>query len=176
MRLPKGIDFSKSLVGVKHSVTRKPQHQIKGGQTMEKRLFFILTVLAVGLGMVMANAGNTLAGEAEIVKIWAKDGAMHAEPANLNVKKNTVVVWMNGLVGKEIKIVFKEGKTCMDVTVNPDMKEPNFFMDAKGCYVTSFVPYTNTTSLQFPEAGNFDYVILTSDGTMSAKGKIFVKP
>jgi hypothetical protein len=143
---------------------------------MEKKMFFVLTVLAVGLGIVLSNAGIPLAGEAEIIKVWDRKGAMHVEPADLNVEKNTIVVWMNGIVGKELQVVFKDGKTCRDVTVNPDLKHPNFFMDAKGCYVTSFVPYTNTTSLQFPEAGDFDYIVLTNDGTLTAKGKILVKP
>ncbi len=143
---------------------------------MKKGLFMIITVLAVGLGMLLTNAGNAFAGEAEIVKIWAKHGAMKADPAVLTVKKNTIVVWMSGVEDKEIQIVFEDGKTCRDVTANPDLKRPNFFMDAKDCYVTSFVSYANTSTLQFPEAGNFDYKALTIDGTMTAKGKIIVRP
>jgi len=147
---------------------------------MRKRLFLIVTVLAVGLGMLLANAGNTCAGDAEIVKIWASSEGgskgIRADPPVLTVKKNAIVVWMNGVQDKEVQIVFEEGKTCRDVTANPNLKHPGFFMDSKSCYVTSFLPYSSTSTLQFPKAGDFDYSVLTSDNTMSAKGKIVVKP
>lgn len=147
---------------------------------MRKRLFLAVTVLALGLGMLLASAGNTCAGEAEIVKVWATSEGdskgIHADPPVLKVRKNTIVVWMNGVVGKEIQISFEEGKTCRDVTINPNLKRPGFFMDSKGCYNTSFLPYASTSTLQFPETGDFDYSVLTSDGTMSGKGQIVVLP
>ncbi len=147
---------------------------------MKKKIFFIATCLAVGFGLLLANAGNTFATDAEIVRIWAAtEGAskgLHADPPVLTVKKDTIVVWMNGVEEKEVQVVFEEGKTCRDVTVNPNEKHPGFFMDSKNCYVTSFLPYTNTSTLQFPEAGEFNYMVLTSDGTMTAKGKVVVEP
>ncbi len=146
---------------------------------MRKRLFLFVAVLAVSLGMLLTNAVNIFAGEAAIVKIWAKtEGAtkgIRVDPLALTVEKNTIVVWMNGIQDKEVQIVFEEGKTCRDVTANPNLKEPGFFMDSRGCYVTSFLPYASTSTLQFPEVGSFDYMVMTSDGTMSGKGKILVK-
>jgi hypothetical protein len=152
---------------------------IKGGFMMKKKLLLIFTILAVALGMLLANAGNNYAGDAEIVKIWATEEGdkkgMHADPATLKIKKNTIVVWMNGVQGKEVQVVFEDGKTCRDVTANPNLKTPGFFMDSRNCYVTSFLPYASTSTLQFPEAGGFDYSVMTSDGTMSSKGKIIVE-
>ena len=146
---------------------------------MGKRLFLIVTFFAVVLGMLLVNAIDSFAGEAAIVKIWAKtEGAsekLHVDPLSLTVEKNTIVVWMNGIQDKEIQIVFEEGKTCRDVTANPNLKKPGFFMDSRGCYHTTYLPYTSTSTLQFPEVGSFDYTVITSDGTMSGKGKVLVK-
>lgn len=147
---------------------------------MKKILFLVFVFFAVAVGMMVANAGDTLAGEAEIVKIWAASEGdqkgIHADPAVLNVKKNTIVVWMNGVANKEVQVVFEDGKTCRDVTANPNIKQPGFFMDSKSCYVTSFLPYASTSTLQFPEAGDFEYKVMSIDGTLSAKGKIVVTP
>ena len=142
---------------------------------MRKKLFLITTIVSVGLVMLLASAGNIFAQEAAIVKIWAKDQTINIDPPLLKVKKNTIVLWMNGILNAEIQTVFEDGKRCMDVTVNPDLKHPGFYMDAKHCFVTSYVPYTATTSLQFPEAGSFEYTVVTMDGKMKAKGRIVVK-
>ena len=79
-----------------------------------KKLFLIVSVFAVGLGMLLASVENTFAIEGAIVKIWAKgEGTakgMHADPPVLTVKKDTVVVWMNGVEDKEIQIVFEAGE------------------------------------------------------------------
>ena len=148
---------------------------------MRKRLFLIFTVLAICIGLFLANAKNAYTEEAALVKIWAqKKGAskrmpMRTDPPTLNIEKDTIVIWMNGVAGKEIQIVFEDGKTCRDVTANTSLKQPGFFMDAKNCYVTSYLPYTSTSALQFPEAGNFGYIVVLEDGTVAAKGKIMVK-
>ena len=145
---------------------------------MKKRMLLIATVLAVGFGMLLMNAGNTLAGEADIVKIWAaaegEAKSLKADPPVLNVTKNTIVVWMNGVPEKEVQIVFEEGKTCRDVTANPNLKVPGFFLDSKNCYVTSFLPYAATTTLQFVEVGTYEYEVVNADGKLKTKGKIVV--
>lgn len=147
---------------------------------MTKRKILIASILSLGIVIFIANAENTFSQEASMVKIWGKKEGMsrgiHADPLVLTVKKNTIVVWMNGVKDKELQIVFEEGKTCRDVTANPDLKQPGFFMDSKGCYVASFLPYLSTSALQFPETGEFDYRVLTKDDAMSTNGRIVVKP
>ncbi len=147
---------------------------------MTRKLFLTVTALVMGFGMLLANAGNTFAIEAAIVKIWVKEEgkakSIYADPPVLSVKKNTIVVWMNGIVDEEIQVIFQEGKTCKDVTVNPNQKQPGFFMDAKNCYVTSFLPYAETSTLRFPEEGTFEYKVENQDGKMKTKGKIVVVP
>ncbi len=96
------------------------------------------------------------------------------DPATLYTKQNTIVVWMSGVPDIEVQIVFEEGKTCRDVTANPNLKMPGFFLDSKSCYVTSFIPYMATSTLQFAELGSYEYVVITEDGKMKAKGKIVV--
>ncbi|MDY6971971.1 MAG: hypothetical protein SV775_06555 [Thermodesulfobacteriota bacterium] len=142
---------------------------------MRKRLFLITTIVSVGFAMLLANAGGVYSQEAAIVKVWAKNQTINIDPSLLEAKKNTIVLWMNGIFNEEIQIVFEDGRKCMDVTVNPDLKHPGFFMDAKNCFVTSFIRYTDTSSLQFPEPGNFEYTVLTMDGKMKGKGRIVVR-
>jgi hypothetical protein len=169
-----------NLLVIASGVFAPTKNFVEGGGPMRKRLFLIVMVLAVGLGILLAKAGNTFAVEGAIVKIWAEEEGtakgMHADPPVLTVKKNTIVIWMNGVPGKEIQIVFEEGKTCRDITANPNLEHPGFFMDSKNCYVTSFLPYTETSTLQFPEAGGFDYTVLTNDNALTAKGRIVVEP
>ena len=58
---------------------------------MTKRLFITVTVLAMGFGMLLANAVNSYAIDAAIVKIWAKEEgkakSIYADPDVLSVKK-----------------------------------------------------------------------------------------
>jgi len=147
---------------------------------MRKSLFPFVVVFAVGLGMLLASTVDSFAQDAAIVKIWAKTEGktkeIRVDPVELTIEKNTIVVWMNGIQGKEVQLVFEEGKTCRDITANPNLKQPGFFLDSKGCYVTSFLPYATTSTLQFPQTGSFDYSVVTEDGTMSGKGKIIVIP
>jgi len=100
----------------------------------------------------------------------------HLDPSVSKIKKNTLVVWMNGVEGKELQVVFEDGKTCKDVTADPKLIRdvPSFFLDARGCYSTTYLPYSATTVLQFIHSGKYDYLVQTEDGKMSVKGKIEV--
>ncbi len=142
-----------------------------------KKLFVIGALLTVAV-FVFTNQG--MAAEAQLVKIQPefKDKAVtgfYADPPTLYIKKDAIVVWMSGVEQMEIQIVFNEGKTCRDVTANPNLKYPGFFMDSKNCYVTTFLPYCATSTLQFPVTGTFEYKIVTVTGKMEAEGKIIVK-
>ena len=143
--------------------------------------FFTLfaVVLTLALNMVAANREIASASDARLVRIWSVGGdkpvGFHIDPPILRVDKNTIVLWMSGVKEKEIQIVFESGKVCRDVTANPNEKKPDFFMDAKNCYVTTLMPYAETSALEFPAAGTFEYVVQTSEGGVKAKGKIIVR-
>jgi len=138
--------------------------------------------LGIAIGVFLAN--QTFAEQrpvnAELVKIMpdfkGKDvQGFHIDPAITNIKKGSMVLWMNGVPGQEVQVIFEEGKTCRDISANPSLKTPGFFLDATNCYVTSFLPYTGTTVLQFIEEGSYAYQVVTEDGKMTAKGEIVVK-
>jgi len=98
-------------------------------------------VLGVLMVMVIANAGTLMAEDASIIQIFKSPNSktdLMLSPPDLYVKKNTVVIWMNGIQGEEIQVVFKDGKACKDVSFSPEYK--GFSLDSKSCYVTSFIP------------------------------------
>jgi hypothetical protein len=139
-----------------------------------KGVYVVGTILAV-----LLFAGQVLAADAQLIRIQPegkdKITGFYADPPTVYIKKDSIVVWMSGVPGTEIQIIFNEGKTCRDVTANPNLKVPNFYMDSKNCYVTSFLAYCATTTLQFSEEGTFEYLVVTEDGKMKAKGTIIVK-
>ncbi len=139
----------------------------------------ILAALAVTLYMVEVDRPIASASEARLVRVWAageeKPGALKIDPSPLHIDKNTIVLWMNGVRGGEIQVVFESGKACRDVTANPNTKRPAFFLDAKSCYVTSYMGHGETSALEFAEAGTFEYIVQTGEGGVQAKGKIVVR-
>jgi hypothetical protein len=151
-----------------------------------KWLFAIagLSVMLV-MGMHLISHGSAVAAEAQLVKIQpvgevverdvtlaGKLTAIKLDPQTLHIKKNTIVVWLNGVLGQEVKVIFEEGKACKDVTVNP----MGFSLDREtSCYVTSFIPYAATSSLQFSQPGTLKYTVETADAKIKAKGEIIVK-
>jgi len=149
--------------------------------TKVKGLFMVGTIL-LGVSLLMFLVMPAVAQrstDAALVKIEPdvqndKVVGFLVDPATLYVKKNTIVVWMSGVDDTEVQVVFQDGKTCRDVTANPNLKIPGFFLDSKSCYVTSFLPYSATTTLQFVELGNYTYEVVTADGKLKAKGAIIV--
>jgi hypothetical protein len=132
-----------------------------------------LIVLAV---LFLVSPGNLLAADATIIKIFKAEGPkgeVSLAPPDLYITKNTVVIWMNGIEGKEVKVVFEDGKACKDVSFSPSQK--GFGLDATTCYVTSFIPYASTSSLKFTDVGTFEYQVLTQDAKTGIKGKIIVR-
>jgi hypothetical protein len=86
------------------------------------------------------------------------------------VGKGTVVIWNNWARSTEVKIVFEDGKTCKDVTEAP----MGFSMDAKACYVTTWVPLGGTSSLRFVHSGTYKYEVETNGG-IKTSGKIVIQ-
>ena len=146
------------------------------------KISFLFGTILLAVTMMMFIAGPAIAQtftSAALVKIepdneGGKLAGFLIDPATRYVKKNTIVVWLSGVPEIEVQIVFEEGKTCRDVTANPNMKIPGFFLDSRNCYVTSFLPYAATTTLQFVEVGTYEYEVVTADGKMKTKGKIVV--
>lgn len=136
---------------------------------------FLITAILV----FFANQGISQAADAKLIKIQAKGGdkvtGFYLDPATVTIDKNTIIVWMSGVPGREVQVVFQEGKTCRDITANPNTEVAGFYMDSKNCYVTSFLPYSATSTLQFPEVGHFEYKVVSEDGKMQAEGKVIVK-
>jgi hypothetical protein len=138
--------------------------------------------IIMSLGIFFMNpAMAEQASDAQLVKIMPeikedKVIGFYINPQVASIKKNTIVVWMNGISNQEVQLIFQEGKTCKDVTANPNFKMPGFFLDSKNCYSTSFLSYGTTSTLQFVDIGTYDYSVVTEDGKMSAKGKIIVQP
>ena len=136
--------------------------------------FFIVAVL-----VFLVDQGITQAADATLIQIKPKGEnkvtGFIVEPETVTVKKNAIIVWMSGVPEMEIQVVFNEGKTCRDVTVITDQQNPGFYMNAKNCYVTNFLSYCSTSTLQFPEAGSFEYVVVNEDGKLRAKGEIVVE-
>lgn len=133
----------------------------------------ILSVMVVTL---LAATGPTFAEDAQVVLIFKAKGdntELRLNPPDLYIKKGTIVIWMNSVMGEEVQVVFRDGKTCKDVSFSP--VEKGFSLDAKSCYVTSFIPYASTSSLQFTDTGSFDYAISNMTGKINGKGKIIVR-
>ena len=149
------------------------------GQCRFFKVSIVMVCLFIGFGqMNQAVAGQAL--DAKMVKIMPSPSGdevagFYIDPAIIYIRKNTVVLWMNGLADKELQVVFREGKTCRDVTANPKLQAPGFFLDSKSCYVTSTMSYLGTSTLQFVEVGEYGYEVQTEDGKLKVKGKIVVR-
>ncbi len=162
------------FIGNNNSKRRVEMRKAKG--------LFVVGIILLGAALGIFLAGPAIAQGASdsiLVKIQPelKDDKVigfNIDPQTIHIKQNTIVIWMSGVQEKEVQIVFEEGKTCKDVTANPNLKHPGFFELSKNCYVTSFLPYASTSILQFVEAGEFDYEVVTEDLKMKAKGKIIV--
>ena len=101
------------------------------------------------------------------------------EPETLNVAKGDCVVWINWTRGEDVRVIFKEGKKCADMTKAPVKFKPDF----SGCYLTDYLNFGETSSLVFVEPGKFDYEVefgrVSGDSTEqagpSSTGSIVVK-
>ena len=136
---------------------------------MKGAAFFVVAIL-----LVVAR-GPTFAAEARLIKIQPvgekKLVGFYLDPPVLQVDKNTIVVWLSSVQKEDIQVIFMEGKHCRDVTVN----QKTFQMDPKNCFVTSFMSFAETSSLQFIDSGTYRYYVATATGDIKAKGTIIVR-
>ena len=140
----------------------------------KKRMLNYVTVMAVIFGLVVLPRGTVFCSEVKLITILSdKDHtSLKLEPQDIKIGTKGVVVWSNGLeTGQEVKVVFEDGKRCEDL-VDP---EGEFTLDPqKACFVTTYMPFGSTSSLVFPDAGKFEYKVVSEDGKLQAKGSITV--
>lgn len=144
--------------------------------TTSKMALISKIILCATVIAFMAAPSLSVASDAQVILIFKAKGdntELRLNPPDLYVKKGTIVVWMNSIADEEVQVVFRDGKACKDVSFSP--VEKGFSLDSKSCYVTSFIPYASTSSLQFMETGTFDYAISNLSGKVNGKGKIIVR-
>ena len=143
---------------------------------MDKKAGTILVVafFVFFVGIILVNQGAVNASEARIVRIVGGETpsiqSIRLEPAHLTISPGSVVIWNNWARTYEVKIIFKEGKVCEDVTDS----ETGFKMDAKNCFVTTWIKEGRTTSLRFNKHGEYEYIVETPGGIKSS-GEIIVR-
>ena len=133
--------------------------------------------LMLALAMVLGNPGIVMAQE-KCVPVYVRSHA-GLDPETLNVAKGDCVVWVNWTRGEDVRVIFREGKKCADMTKAPVRFKPDF----SGCFLTDYLNFGETSSLVFVEAGRFDYEIefgrnpggLYGPGRTIIKGSIVVK-
>ena len=130
--------------------------------------------LLMAMSLLLITWKPTVAMEAQLITIQpvVKDKIVgfYLAPVDLKVEKNTVVIWLNSVQGEDIQVIFMEGKTCRDVSGN----QKEFSLNSKNCYVTTFMSFGKTSSLQFIESGAYKYYVATETGNIKATGSIIV--
>jgi plastocyanin len=123
---------------------------------MNKGKLLLVATGAFFIFIVAILIGNPLtiraAEKCDIVTIQSKAGV---SPETLRIKKGDCVVWINWTQGEDVKVIFKEGKKCQDMTKSA----VGFKMDWDACYVTDYLDFGRTSSLLFDQAGTFKYEV-----------------
>ena len=139
------------------------------------KFFLIGAVLVIAFGLVIGSQSTVLAQDSKLIKLHAVGeeelAGIFIDPTDTYVKKDTIVIWLSGIKDQDIKIEFADGKKCKSVTAHA----VGFDLDKeRWCYVTSFVPFAGTSSLQFTDMGEYLYKVYTKDG-ITASGRIVVE-
>ncbi len=119
---------------------------------MKRTRFAEMAVLMI-VSVVIAGAWIAQAQEkCSPIYIRSHEGL---EPPSSQVNKGDCVVWINWTRGEDVKVIFREGKKCAEVTQAP----VGFKADFSGCYLTNYLGFGETSSLIFVEPGKYDYDI-----------------
>jgi hypothetical protein len=118
-----------------------------------RRWIGIGAALTLTLGVILAHPGIVRAQE-KCVPVYVRSHA-GVQPEILNVAKGDCVVWINWTRGEDVRVIFREGKKCADMTKAPVRFKPDF----SGCFLTDYLNFGETSSLVFVEAGKFDYEV-----------------
>lgn len=140
------------------------------------KLILFCAMAFVVIGMVFGIYGTVFAQDSKLIKIHAvgdeKLTGIFIDPVTAYIKKNTIVVWLSGIEEQDVAVEFADGKKCKSVTAHG----MGFDLDKeRWCYVTSFVPFAGSSTLQFVEAGEYVYKVVTKDGKISASAKLIVE-
>ena len=137
-------------------------------------------VITLGVSFVVAMMIGFLsleivsAQECRIIKIHGRTEhpSIMIEPETIFLSKGDCAVWFNRFTAEDVKVTFEDGKKCSDVTKAP----LGFSLNAKSCYVTSWMPFVGTSSLRFMEKGTYEYSVEAKNiGGVKAKGRIVVE-
>ena len=135
--------------------------------------------LMVAVGLMLGLQGNVCAQDAKLIKIHGVGGdelkGFFIDPETTYIKKNTIVVWLDGVPQQDIKIEFADGKKCKSVTAYQSDFSLVDLEKERWCYVTSWVSFAGTSSLQFTETGEYDYKVISKDGKVTGGGKLVVE-
>jgi hypothetical protein len=135
--------------------------------------------LLMVVGLTLGIQGNVCAQDAKLIKIHGVGGdtlkGFFIDPETTYLKKNTIVVWLDGVSQQDIKIEFADGKKCKSVTAfQSDFNLVDLDKD-RWCYVTTWVSFAGTSSLQFTEKGEYNYKVISKDEKVVASGKLVVE-
>jgi len=139
----------------------------------------VILILFFTTCVFLTSQNKVFAGECRIIKIQgggrggestAFGRIVSADPDSLRVTAGTCVVWVNFAQAGEVRVVFKDGKTCSNVTDSPS----GFSLDEQQCYVTNYISLGQTSSLRFKDEGVYEYT-LEVGRDQTSKGKIIVK-
>lgn len=120
------------------------------------KIKYALTGILVALTVVITILGNPaiIKAQEKCLPVYIRSHA-GVQPETLFVAKGDCVVWINWTRGEDVKIIFREGKKCADMTKSPK----GFKADFSGCYLTDYIGFGETSSLVFEQAGRFDYEV-----------------
>ena len=126
----------------------------------------VMMLLLVTQGIAHAQFGTV-----RIVRLWWGGSAseqMVIEPGVTRISQGAVVAWWNK-GREEAKIRFTSGKECETATAGPT----GFMLEAKNCYVSSYIPSGGIASLKFDEVGTFEFEVSIKDKG-NVKGTVIV--
>ena len=127
-----------------------------------------LALLLIAGVVTFTGLQKASATEAQLIKIEpvitnGKLDSIKIDPHKITIPKGTVVVWLSGVQGTKVKLVFDDAAACQDVTADPKLTK--FYTQWYDCYTTTYLPYAHTTSLAFSQVGVFHYIVETEDGS-----------
>ena len=138
----------------------------------------VMAVMLI-LGLVLGVSTSVMADDAMLIKIHGVGGdkltGIFINPETAYIKKDTIVVWLDGVIQEDIKIEFADGKKCKSVTAYQSDFSLIDLEKERWCYVTSWVSFAGTSSLQFTESGEYEYKVYSKDEKVSATGKLVVE-
>ncbi|MBA3030753.1 MAG: hypothetical protein FP816_18340 [Desulfobacteraceae bacterium] len=164
----------------KNSIASQTLTKEKEEKMLKSRKFFVVgLVLMMAAGLVLGIQGNVCAQDAKLVKIHGVGGdtlkGFFIDPEVTYAKKNTIIVWLDGVAQQDIKIEFADGKKCKSVTAYQSDFNLVDLDKERWCYVTSWVSFAGTSSLQFTEVGEYSYKVISKDEKVIATGKLIVE-